>query len=1293
MGGALVLLTTGLAASLSFADTPGITIGPGQIQTLADLDAAGITDASQIHFRGNPATDANAPARLLWDDSRRLPGEGILTIGEYEGSGLPSDSATWTNAWAGGLVITSADPVAANRIYVGAGSRFTVSGGGTLRTNSVSLFANATADLTNVQFTAPATNYGGNLTLRYTKDMDLRWQGDPSAPFLLVAPAGNRDLASTTTIDVSNGVTATISAGTLFGPTHTPNATFTKTGTGILDIGTTSLTTTSAANLAAFNIDAGVVRINAANTLGVPLSSVVFRGDAAAPDAAAPRIEVRDADITFSGSGISNSNRLVIGARDADAHTPVWTASASGGFTIAEGKTLTLRGASVPTPEQGGAIAVGNGSRFVADGGGSFVLDTNSARDGGALYAGPGSTVTLTNATFTNNTATGGSGGAIYNDRAHITLNYTQDAAITGNTTDRINGGGFIYLDSDATTSARLTLNVASGKQLTIGDATFASRDTFNVSSQATAIINKTGRGTVLINSSIEFLESTLNINEGTLLVRDFITTPTARLAINLASGATLGGASIYPQTHGTGASAVAAHGSRLQVGFAGDTAPARLMFDTLDLRAGGVVLDLDLFGSTPDSADRISANRIQFDPHGLTSPHLVNLGGTLAEGTWTILEAGTLQGAVSTNINELFTTQPLGRYLATFSLGETGSGSTSLYTNQVLLTLAADPATATTLTWTGNTSNRWENSTLANWTGQTAEGQPANHFVTGDRVLFDGSDTAGQRSIAVEEPHVTVSDLLVAGPANYTFTGGGIVAEADAANPVIASAAGKLVKSGSGTLTLTNGYSPTHQVTPNTFTGGIDLHGGSIAIGRAEHLGAKLGQVRFLGAAGADATLPARIAILGNEPTHSTYPDNIVFDAAGTYDQRLTIGEYTAGKTQAWTAAHSGGFTIAEGKTLTIRNNSALITDGINGGAIQVGDGSTFTVEGEGTLVLDSNKAEKGGAVYAGRGATVSLRNVQFTNNTVANGRGDYAGGAIYNNAATLNLTYTRDVQHTGNISLSGSDSGDFLYMNGNATDGAARTTFNVTGNATVTLGTFMPGSGGPDSIASNKEPDAHDYNTLVKTGSGSLVINSFSFGYGGHTSHEEGTLVVNGTLGYWTHTLDIASGALLKGEGRIYGSTTLHAGATLAPGNSPGEISFQNLVLEGGSILQFEAGDTILVNGDLTFSNIAADNRIILDLTGYSLDTPAPLLDLLTISGDVGIIGSTLDVSDAFRVTGLADGLTASFDVVNGGVFHLTLAAASVPESVSTVLFLGGMAAGAALALRRKAIRERQL
>ncbi|EIQ00251.1 PEP-CTERM putative exosortase interaction domain-containing protein [Opitutaceae bacterium TAV1] len=1292
VGGAFVLLTTGLAASLSFADTPGFVINSGDTKTLADLAASGINNANDLHFRGDPAMHDTSPATF---DLSNLTSDfnfpGHITIGDYPGVGdiPPSVNTSWTQSHAGRLMIAEGKTFQTSTLFIGAGSRFTSTGGGTLKLAELRIFDGATVTLTNLQISSantPITNYGGDLTLRYTTDMTIR---PMSQDFPLVSTTGGGPPPvnpSKTTMDVDANVTVTLpSYGVIRG---TARDTFVKTGAGTLVLNGPYVGSEFAGTYA---IDNGIVQIaatnNSRNTLGNVLSRIKFRGDATAPDSAAPRIAIKDSDVTFGGSGISNSNRLVIGTWDAAAHTPAWTAAASGGFTIAEGKTLTLYTADGGTPEQGGAIAVGDGSRFVADGGGNLVFDTNSARDGGALYAGSGSTVTLTNAIFTNNTAASGSGGAIYNDRAHITLNYTQDATLTGNTAWRTNGGGFVYLNSDAATSARLTLNVANGKQLTLGDAAFASRDTIDVSTEGTAIINKTGGGTVLVNSSIEFLEGTLNIDEGTLLVRDLVTAPTRHLAINLASGATLGGASIYPNTHGTGASAVAARGSRLQVGFAGDTAPARLMFDTLDLTAGGVVFDIDLFGTTPDSADRISANRIQFDPFNAAAPHLVNLGGLFAEGTWTILEATTLQGAIWTgNINELFTTQPLGRYLATFSLDTTGTGA---FGKKVLLTLTADPAAATTLTWTGAAGNRWENSTLANWTGQSAGGQPANHFVTGDRVLFDGSDTAGQRSIVVEEPQVTVSDLLVEGSANYTFTGGGIVAEAHAANPAIAGAAGKLVKSGTGTLTLTNGYSPTHQTTSNAFTGGIDLHGGTIAIGRAEHLGSNLRDLHFLGDTATDATNPARLAILNPDPGRQHLVEFVnPGSPEGGASQRLVIGDDTRPR--------AGGITLAEKTILRISGNHITDRQGsgpsidIDGTVLHVTAGSKFTVEGGALFLIEANKTSKGkgGAIYAGPGAVLDLANTRFTANVATQ------GGAIYNDAADITLRYAP--AETGfliadlNTSAASSANGGFLYMNGSTANGTAKTTFDITAGGII-IGTSGTAT---DSIASRKEPDAHDYNTLVKKGAGTLVINSNAADYHGHTAHEAGTLEINGVLGSSLHTLDIASGALLKGRGTVNGGITLHAGATIAPGNSPGTLTFQNLTLEGGSILQFEAGDKIVITGDLTFANISAGNQIVLNLSGYDLGTNSGFLDLMTFdTNSVAFTGSTLtDVSSAFRVTGLADGLTASFDIVNGQGIHLTLAATSVPEPVTTVLFLGGMAAGAAFALRRKAIRKRQ-
>lgn len=113
--------------------------------------------------------------------------------------------------------------------------------------------------------------------------------------------------------------------------------------------------------------------------------------------------------------------------------------------------------------------------------------------------------------------------------------------------------------------------------------------------------------------------------------------------------------------------------------------------------------------------------------------------------------------------------------------------------------------------------------------------------FLAGDAVVFDSAVDAGlpaNRIISVVPEGVTVSDMVVSGTGDYTFSGGAITA--DGASVLAGSAqlsgsgvapAGRLVKLGAGALTLSN-------TAANRFAGGILLAQGSLVIGDARALG-----------------------------------------------------------------------------------------------------------------------------------------------------------------------------------------------------------------------------------------------------------------------------------------------------------------------------------------------------------------------------------------------------------------------------------------------------------------------
>ena len=127
-----------------------------------------------------------------------------------------------------------------------------------------------------------------------------------------------------------------------------------------------------------------------------------------------------------------------------------------------------------------------------------------------------------------------------------------------------------------------------------------------------------------------------------------------------------------------------------------------------------------------------------------------------------------------------------------------------------------------------------------------------------------------------------------------------------------------------------------------------------------------------------------------------------------------------------------------------------------------------------------------------------------------------------------------------------------------------------------------------------------------IVKAGAGTLILNGANT-YSGGTAVNEGTLTVNNTTGSATGTgaLTVASGAALNGSGIIGGATTVSG--FLNPGNSPGDITFNDsLLLDSTATLTIEitgitAGqfDRVVGAGSNTFT---FGGTLALNNTGYT-------------------------------------------------------------------------------------------
>ena len=465
-----------------------------------------------------------------------------------------------------------------------------------------------------------------------------------------------------------------------------------------------------------------------------------------------------------------------------------------------------------------------------------------------------------------------------------------------------------------------------------------------------------------------------------------------------------------------------------------------------------------------------------------------------------------------------------------------------------------------------------------------------------------------------------------------------------------VLSGLGGIVKSGTGTLTLSGSNSYSGQTVLSGAGGGFNV----LRLTNANALGTST-------LVAASGLLEAGVALTGANKVNNNqlWTNNLSMSASsaaiefgGNVDLNGALRQFT---NNGDTVTFDGAFSNDGGGGLRIISSGTVILNGL----------STFTgaFETRGAApVVVSNIGMSGVAGNLGAGSVIRFG----SNSGIASASLLYNGtGETTDRALELNTA-------GGSITINHQGSG-LLRFTGGVTNTAA-------GAKTLTLQVGSSGTGRIDgNLADNGGALA-----VSKTGAGTWVLAGNNT-YTGTTTISNGTLLLAATANNIASSavidfttsgsgiLDVsnvsggftlASGQTLQGTGKVVGAITVGSGAVLAPGNSPGTVTFDNdLTLAAGSTSNFEingltAGLYDVAQGGAGSQNVGFDGTLNLAFqSGFNTLGTIKIFDFETYSGAFNLVNTS----------GLASGYTASFNALNG-----TVTVAAVPEP-STYLLLG--------------------
>lgn len=557
--------------------------------------------------------------------------------------------------------------------------------------------------------------------------------------------------------------------------------------------------------------------------------------------------------------------------------------------------------------------------------------------------------------------------------------------------------------------------------------------------------------------------------------------------------------------------------------------------------------------------------------------------------------------------------------------------------------TISLNVTKADALTWKGSPSSTWDVGTSTSWT----LGGPASVFQNGAMCLFDDTAT-GSTNVSIAGSVVPLSASVNNSSKDYTFSGSGEI-----------SGSAPLVKSGTGTLTITNA---------NTYTGTTFVNEGTLRIGDGT----------------TDGSLTSPIAnsaaVVFNSAGNTAYAGNLSGTAAGTITKEGP-GTLTLTGTSTFTGVTTvDAGTLRLGNGVTNANFSAGTYSLPATGRILIDNATGVSaalwgpkLSGAGLVELNTAQAVDGTANWGPNLASATPIPAGFTGTIQVNrGRIDLSptgvGGmtkvVIKDGAQFLGwqgsypATLTAEIAgngwgeagQPGALRIAGANVGTWagpitLTANAGILSQSGGSVFNLTGQITGAYECNFIRNGTINVTPSSLVRNSYGSTRIGSSGGTGIVSagNAFAFSPGALTM-DGGVLALNG------FSFDFASLSGTAGEIRNGHATTT---ATLTVGGA-GTTTYTGTLVNGGvgtlALVKTGAG-TLELGATNTYSGTTAVNGGALKVVSGSLgNTAVTVASGATLAGVGNITGSVTVQNGGFISPGLATGVTAALNTGAG-------------------------------------------